>query len=254
MKTTIQHQLKSIEQEHELKILFSCESGSRGWQFPSEDSDFDVRFIYVRPLRSYLSVTPMTDHVNLPINNELDVYGWDLRKVLQLIRKSNTTPFEWLQSPVVYRATADFRDQLWNLCTESFNQRNNIFHYLGIAKSALDTMVSADHIRIKKLFYVLRPLLAAKWCLEKQEIAPMTIWPLLNLMPSELRNMVNELIAFKASTSEALMIRIDPALKMYINQQFNDCMNAAKNLPKDNFTPVATDAFFFKMLTENDDT
>ena len=103
MQQTIINKLAYIEQEQSIQILFACESGSRGWQFPSPDSDYDVRFIYVRPYRFYLSVMDRKYDLNFPINGELDIYGWDIRKVLQLMRKSNTTPFEWLQSPIIYR-------------------------------------------------------------------------------------------------------------------------------------------------------
>ena len=94
MKTTIINRLAEIEKSTDIKILFACESGSRGWEFPSPDSDFDVRFIYVRPLNFYLSIQDKDDQLGFPINDELDIYGWDIRKVLKLIRKSNTTPFE----------------------------------------------------------------------------------------------------------------------------------------------------------------
>ncbi|MDR2849201.1 MAG: nucleotidyltransferase domain-containing protein, partial [Verrucomicrobiota bacterium] len=155
MKDSILKKLAGIEQDHGIRILFACESGSRGWQFPSVDSDYDVRFIYVRPLEFYLSVAEQDDQLTFPINDELDINGWDIRKVLQLLRKSNSTPFEWLQSPIVYRQEPGFKDGLWTLCGQYFDQRVQTHHYLGIARSALDTM-RTDEIRIKKLFYVLR--------------------------------------------------------------------------------------------------
>src|SRR6186713_3345969 len=111
MQQIIINKLAEIELEHKIKILFACESGSRGWQFPSPDSDYDVRFIYVRPMRYYLSVNNQAYDLNFPINGEIDIYGWDIRKVLQLVRKSNTTPFEWLQSPIVYRQQSGFSDE-----------------------------------------------------------------------------------------------------------------------------------------------
>ena len=103
MQQTIINKLAAIEQEQKIKMLYACESGSRGWEFTSPDSDYDVRFIYVRPYHFYLSVQDRKYDLNFPINDDLDIYGWDIRKVLQLIKKSNTTPFEWLQSPIVCR-------------------------------------------------------------------------------------------------------------------------------------------------------
>lgn len=253
MKDIITAKLKAIAQDHNIKLLYACESGSRGWEFPSPDSDYDVRFIYIRTPREYLSVQNQEDNLSFPISDELDIYGWDLRKVLKLMFKSNTTPFEWLQSPIVYQEIPGFRDGLWVLCQSYFSQRSNTHHYLGIAKGALETALD-NQIKIKKLFYVLRPLLAAKWCLEKQTIAPMTIGPLMTLLPDEIRRSVNDLIALKANAAEGLMIPIDPALKAYIDQEFAACSEASKGLPGDQFSLEELDDYFFKTLMNDDDT
>lgn len=252
MKTTIINRLAEIEKANEIKILFACESGSRGWEFPSPDSDFDVRFIYVRPLNYYLSVSDKDDQLGFPINDELDIYGWDIKKVLKLIRKSNTTPFEWLQSPIIYREQPHFRDELWALCQSYFYQKTNINHYLGIAHGALETVINGDEIKIKKLFYVLRPLLSAKWCLEKNKIAPMTIGPLLPLMPAQLQALVKDLITLKSSSAEGFIIKIDTELRNYIDEEFKNCTEGAKDLPKESFDTEILDAFFRNTINRYD--
>ncbi|TCD12638.1 nucleotidyltransferase domain-containing protein [Pedobacter frigidisoli] len=252
MKTTIIKKLEEIEKANDITILFACESGSRGWEFPSPDSDYDVRFIYVRPLNYYLSVLDKDDQLRFPINEELDIYGWDIRKVLKLIRKSNTTPFEWLQSPIIYREKEKFRDDLWQLCQSYFYQKNNINHYLGIAHGALETIINDDEIKIKKLFYILRPLLSAKWCLEKGTIAPMTISPLLTLMPEKLQTIVKDLIDLKSTSAEGFIIKINAELKTYINEQFELCGNGAKDLPKESFDLEKLDIFFRNTISRYD--
>jgi len=141
-----------------------------------------VRFVYARPFNDYLSISERNDQIGFLTCGEIDLCGWDIRKVLQLVRKSNATLFEWLQSPIVYMQQPGFRDELWTLCGQFFDRRSNIHHYLGVARSAMATMTGNDEIKIKKLFYVLRPLLAAKWCIEKNGIAPMSILPLMSLM------------------------------------------------------------------------
>lgn len=253
MKTTIINRLTEIERSNDIKILFACESGSRGWEFPSPDSDFDVRFIYVRPLNFYLSVQDKDDQLGFPINYELDIYGWDIRKVLKLIRKSNTTPFEWLQSPIIYSELGNFRNDLWTLCQSYFYRKTNINHYLGIAHSALETVVNEDEIKIKKLFYVLRPLLSAKWCLEKNTIAPMTIGPLLTLMPEHLQTLVRDLIILKSTSAEGFIIKIAPELSRYIDAEFKNCTEGAKDLPKESFNAEMLDTFFRDTITRYDD-
>lgn len=252
MKKRILNQLQEIEKTHRLRILYACESGSRGWQFPSPDSDFDVRFIYVRSANFYLSVAEKQDHLGFPINDELDIYGWDLKKVLQLTSKSNTTPFEWLQSPIVYREVEGFRSELWLLSQHFFSQRINAHHYLGIGKAAMSTIVNYNEISIKKLFYVLRPLLAAKWCLEKNEIAPMTIDPLMELIPQNLRDIVQNLVVFKTTAVEALAIKIDEDLKNWIEREFECCSKAVKITEKMKFNFGLLDTFFLKMIKAYD--
>jgi predicted nucleotidyltransferase len=252
MQQTIIDKLSAIEQEHKIKMLFACESGSRGWEFPSPDSDYDVRFIYVRPYRFYLSVQDRKYDLNFPINDELDIYGWDIRKVLQLIKKSNTTPFEWLQSPIIYREVAGFKNDLWTLCQSYFGQRSNIHHYLGIAKGAMDTVANDSEIKIKKLFYVLRPLLAAKWCLEKQGIAPMTIGPLMTLLPDPFKKQVRELITLKATAAESFVIKINADLKTYLDNEFARISDASAHLKQDHFDASTLDEFFVKTITQHD--
>src|SRR4030095_590913 len=100
---SIRHKLADIERAEDVRILFAVESGSRAWGFPSPDSDYDVRFLYVHKADWYLSIDPRRDVIELPIEGEFDINGWDLRKALQLLIKSNPVLLEWLRSPVLYR-------------------------------------------------------------------------------------------------------------------------------------------------------
>lgn len=112
IRVEIQQRIAAIESEHGVRVLFACESGSRGWGFASPDSDYDVRFVYVHPLPWYLQVSPQRDVIELPISDVLDINGWELRKALGLLKKGNATLVEWLDSPVVYRADGPFLDAI----------------------------------------------------------------------------------------------------------------------------------------------
>lgn len=61
MKDIILQKLKDIEKKEDVTILYAVESGSRAWGFESQDSDYDVRFIYVRKEKDYLSLFPKKD-------------------------------------------------------------------------------------------------------------------------------------------------------------------------------------------------
>lgn len=80
MKNTILSHLKTIETEEHVRILYACESGSRAWGFPSADSDFDVRFIYIHPRDWYLSIEQQREVIERPVDGQLDINGWDWLK------------------------------------------------------------------------------------------------------------------------------------------------------------------------------
>lgn len=133
-RVIILDRIAKLEKEHDVKVLFACESGSRGWGFASPDSDYDVRFIYVNKLPWYMSVTPGKDVIELPIASDLDINGWDLRKTLQLLKASNPTLLEWFRSPIVYHKELPWSDRLHLLAEENFRHVKGYFHYVSMAK------------------------------------------------------------------------------------------------------------------------
>lgn len=181
----IQQKLDQIEKDHHVRILFACESGSRAWGFESQDSDYDVRFLYVHQPDWYLSVDLeyRRDVIELPIDEVLDINGWDLRKALKLMKKSNPALMEWLSSNIVYRQNAEFVTAMQNLMQQYYSPKACFYHYSHMAKGNFREYLRGGKVRIKKYFYVLRPLLAMQW-LEKG----------LGMVPIEFDVMVNRLI------------------------------------------------------------
>src|SRR5512139_3353952 len=155
--------LDEIEARHDVKVLFACESGSRGWGFASPDSDYDVRFVYVHALPWYLQVEAARDVIELPISDELDVSGWELRKALQLMHRSNPTLLEWLDSPVAYREEPAATARLRSLAPQFFSPLSVRHHYLSMARKNFRGYLQGEQVRLKKYLYVLRPLLAVRW-------------------------------------------------------------------------------------------
>ena len=109
--------IREIEEKEQIRILHVIESGSRAWGFASPDSDYDVRFIYVRDQNFYLALQDQRDTIDWELNDVLDINGWDLKKVLQHIWKSNAVIYEWANSPVVYYTTEE-----WNTSLQNFSQ------------------------------------------------------------------------------------------------------------------------------------
>lgn len=105
MYGTIEQTLQTIEQREDIRVIGAVESGSRAWGFASPDSDWDVRYIYVRRPEDYLRVDRIRDTIEGPMDDTLDFSGWDAKKALELMRRTNPSLMEWSASPIVYRTT-----------------------------------------------------------------------------------------------------------------------------------------------------
>lgn len=173
MKKEIQQELKNLEIKHNIKILYAVESGSRAWGFASKDSDWDVRYIYIHHLDWYLKIDEKKDSQEEILPNDIDLAGWELKKALKLFRKSNPPMLEWLRSPMVYLEQFSTANKLRNLVNEYFNPISCLHHYLHMAEGNFRTYLQHDLVRIKKYFYVLRPILACDWIYQTNLMAPM---------------------------------------------------------------------------------
>ncbi|WP_373544445.1 nucleotidyltransferase domain-containing protein [Chamaesiphon sp.] len=180
--STIASELQQIASIEQIVILYACESGSRAWGFPSPDSDYDVRFIYLRPLEWYLSILDRPDTIDLPVNSLLDINGWDLRKALKLFKGSNSAIYEWIQSPLIYQAHSEIGNELLSLGHNYYSPRAGIHHYLNMTINCYREYLQLDFVKLKKYFYALRPILAAKWIVTHQTFPPMIFSELLNLI------------------------------------------------------------------------
>jgi uncharacterized protein len=171
--------LKQIEKDYEISILYACESGSRAWGFPSNDSDYDVRFIYVHKKEWYLSIdqrrdvleVPKHDKLSIHVDKLLDLNGWELTKALRLFRKSNPPLLEWLHSSIVYYQTSTAIKRMNELESQVFSPVSGIHHYLKMAKGNYRDYLNREEVKIKRYFNIFRPLLAAKW-IEKHGVFP----------------------------------------------------------------------------------
>ena len=61
MREKISELMDDIARENGIKILFAIENGSRAWDMASADSDYDIRFVFFRPVDDYLTLSPKED-------------------------------------------------------------------------------------------------------------------------------------------------------------------------------------------------
>lgn len=136
MHERIVTQIQNIECEESVCIFYACESGSRAWGFPSADSDYDVRFVYLHPKDWYLSIDLeyKRDVIERPIDDGLGINGWNLRKALQLLRKGNPPLIEWLGSPTVYLEQFTVVEKMRDLMTRWYSPVASLYHYLHMAQ------------------------------------------------------------------------------------------------------------------------
>ena len=203
MKQAIEDALRRIEAADDVRVLYAVESGSRAWGFASRDSDWDVRFIYIRRPAWYLSVQRRRDVLEYPLDGSLDVSGWDVRKALGLFAKSNPPLLEWLRSPIVYREAFSVMPTLRALSAQYFSSRSCMHHYFHMAEGNYREYLQGDPVRVKKYFYVLRPVLACRWITAHGTMPPMEFASLVDdQLPSGLQPAVHALLERKRSGDE----------------------------------------------------
>ena len=212
--------IDEIEHKEHVKILHCVESGSRAWGFASPDSDYDVRFIYIREPGFYLKLEKTRDVIEWQLDDVYDINGWDIKKALQLLHSSNPTLFEWNNSPIVYKTTPEW-NSLNCLVSEYFCSKSGLHHYLSTAKSNYREYLRTDMVRLKKYFYVVRPLLACRWILDKKCAPPMLFSELAEAeLPDELIDPVNYLLDMKIHSPEITECPRVEVINRYIEREF----------------------------------
>ncbi len=233
MRETILNKLKEIEKRENCRILLAVESGSRAWGFASPDSDYDVRFLYVRRREDYLRLEKLRDVIELPIEGELDINGWDLNKTLRLLHASNPTLFEWFFSPIVYRETA-FAEEFRCVMQKYFSSRRGLYHYLSMAVGNYREYLKGDMVKAKKYFYVLRPILACRWILDKGTPPPMLFSELMEaeLDPALLPE-VKRLLGLKKNAPEIKTIPRIESINRYLDRSIEEVRARIADLPEE---------------------
>ncbi|MGA7713248.1 MAG: nucleotidyltransferase domain-containing protein [Rhizomicrobium sp.] len=221
----IDARLAAIRQEHNVRIPLAIESGSRAWGFPSPTSDYDCRFIYVRPVDEYLSLWPGRDVIETPLDDLLDVNGWDLRKALKLLLKGNAVVIEWLTSPISYATDLEFKDGFVALARKVADRFLIGRHYLHLGERQRRTYFrDGKPVPQKKIFYALRPAAALRWLrLHPEEaVAPMHFPALLAecAPPDDVAEIVDNLIVRKAATRELGSTLLPEPIRQFIDEEF----------------------------------
>lgn len=253
VRAEIETRLARVAREEGVRLLMAIESGSRAWGFPSPDSDYDVRFLYIRPRRDYLALTPVRDVIERPIVDEIDLNGWDLRKALGLLLKHNAVLSEWIESPIRYIADDPVVARLANLANGHFDARGYARHYASLGRGTVERWLGPEgEIAVKRYFYALRPALSVRVLrLDPSRRPPMSMGPLMEAaqIAPRLVDQINELIARKAMTKEAgNTIRL-PEIEQLILDELGRVGEVPERSDSNNFAKAA-EALFLELVEE----
>ncbi|QFY88488.1 nucleotidyltransferase domain-containing protein [Magnetovirga frankeli] len=222
---TIQQRLTAIERERDVRILYACESGSRAWGFASPDSDYDVRFIYVQRRDWYLAynIERKRDVIELPIVDAIDCNGWDLRKALYLFARTNGALLEWLNSPIRYREQGLTAETLRQLAPTVCNATALCYHYSHMARGNARDYLFGQQVRLKKYFYVLRPLLAIRYIQQTGTPPPTEFQALVDAVaPDSLLPSIQALLEQKRQSVELGRGEAIPAIDRFIRAELDE--------------------------------
>ena len=220
MIEAIRKALNGIEAAHGVRVLFAVESGSRAWGFASPDSDYDVRFVYVHPVEHYLSVKERRDVIEAELPDDLDLAGWDLRKALGLLSKSNPSLHEWLGSPIVYSEDQAFMAEFRPLAGAWLSETALLKHYLSMARSNWNAYLQGEAVARKKYLYVLRPILAGLWIERGMGAPPTPFAELRSVLDDPVMNAaLDRLLEDKAKNVEMSLAPRDPALHGFLGRE-----------------------------------
>ena len=232
---------RTIEEREGIKILFCIESGSRAWRMESANSDYDIRFVFVRPIDDYLLLNPKSDVVVDSYNEHfdrvpqegcfIDLEGFDIYKFLKMLSSSNPTVIEWLMSDVVYDGVVP--SVLIDYAIDNFNPIALYYHYKSMCKqNYVKYIQSKNLLTYKKYLYAMRGLINAKYVAIFDRIPPInfveTISLIENNIPLNIRVLLLEIIVKKQSGEEKDIEAIIPDFDLYIESYLNDDSDVPK--------------------------
>lgn len=227
IRVEVLEKLDELAAKHQVTIISAIESGSRSWGFPSPDSDYDVRFVYAHAPEWYIQLTPERDVIEMPINDLLDIGGWDVRKAMTLANSGNSVIQEWMISPLVYRQDEALANSLREMLVCTFSAKATFHHYRSMAKGMFAGLDEPD-VKLKRFFYIARATLSALWVLREQTMPTVVFKDLLWALTDDVavREAFERQIRDKATKDEAETGVVDPLCVAFVRAAYGEIMAA----------------------------
>jgi hypothetical protein len=209
--------LHEIEQKYDVSILLAVESGSRAWGFASNDSDWDVRFIYKHKPTWYFCIDDQRDVIEELFENDIDAVGWDIKKALTQLKKSNPAFIEWVNSPSVYKRDEVFVRNIFSVIPHCFNPTKAMYHYQRIYVKHDERYLQKQGYPMKRFMYYLRGILACQWIEKYKTMPPVAFQQLYEdiVEDDKIKDGVRELVRLKSSGKDMDMSEVPEYLVNY---------------------------------------
>lgn len=176
-KAEILARLSELETEYQMRILLAVEYGSHAYGYASENSDHDIRLIYVYPVERYLSLSSPQDSIQV-IEGDLDICGWELKRTLSHAAKSNATFWEWMQCPVILDRLR-FMEQLKNAARPYFAEKPILYANMRMLQSFRKEAMSGRK-QAKNCLGIMRTAMQAIYAMQYRTAPPVDIVTLIN--------------------------------------------------------------------------
>lgn len=248
----IREQLRRLENERHIKIIYAIESGSRMWGFASRNSDYDVRFLYINTPQHYLSVSKQRDCIEYADKEyDLDMVGWDIKKALELLQKSNMSLYEWTNSPMVYTSCPEM-EKFRELAKKYWSIKSLIYSYIHLAtRNYKEYILNRKNIKLKKYLYIIR-VIAACICMEKTGKPPaITMDELTSFIKAEdkyVARVLDSIVQAKKNGEELLEGWTDARLNSWIEEKIKYYEQLASHLEKTPADYTAMDQFLYQIV------
>lgn len=241
MKAKIKEICKALEKEKGIKMLFAVENGSRAWRMESADSDYDVRFVFARPVEDYIRINKPAEVIDISFDQDgkqcpaegalIDMSGFDVFKYIKMLSSSNPTTIEWIMTDIVYYGEQNKVFKKFAL--ENFNKISLYYHYKSMCRNNyLKYLKSGSLVTYKKYLYAYRGLINSKWVANKGTVPPIIFADALKgmdgIIPANILKKIKEIIKLKSSGKEKDAIQNIVMMDDYIENFLKDDSDAPK--------------------------
>lgn len=219
MKEKILTLLHDLEKKHNIRILMAVSYGSRSFGYASAESDWDVRFIYVHRPEWYFSITKTEDTVKLMLDDEdIDMEGYDLKKALALLAKTNPNESDWLHANDYLIVDEDFLQTMRAFEAQCYNVHHALHHFLSISRKHNQRYLEKE-VTVKRFVYYMRGLMSCRWVEKHGSHPPVVVDELIDATITDnemVREKAHRLLELKRKGRSHDMAIVDAQLADYM--------------------------------------